>query len=168
MWAQYGDDHKGACIVFDRHRINEAVQSLDTLGEFCAAAVTYTRQLRELIGVMGYYEAGGTTSPREHLIANREAQLFCKDPDWSNENEYRVVSIPNDRGVTEAFIPIDQPRSVIGVVVGDQVERQGLDAVDYFASVFDIKANTAQCSWNNPLHFGASVIQLESRPPTDG
>ena len=83
--------------------------------------------------------------------------MFSKDPDWSNENEYRWVCIPNDPTIEQAFIPIADSGCVLGVIAGDLVGTEGLDALNEFASAFSITANVAQCSWGNPVRFGADV-----------
>ena len=170
MWSQYGDDHKGACIILDRLRIDEAARLLADVGFSRGQEVTYTRELHDLVGVGGYYEAGSNITALDHLIDNADSQLFSKDPDWSNENEYRWICIPDDPDVTEAFIPIDDPRCVLGLVLGDMVEQDGLEAADEFSKTFRIPANSARCSWNNPLHFGAEVhapLDWQSVKPAD-
>ena len=42
MWAQYGNGHQGACVVFDRLRIDDAAQALTALGDARGEDVRYT------------------------------------------------------------------------------------------------------------------------------
>ena len=46
MWATYGDDHKGVCLIFDRERLRKAFESeLNARGHLLHGAVRYEKLL---------------------------------------------------------------------------------------------------------------------------
>lgn len=155
MWAHYGADHSGACIVLDRHAFDlVADMALSAIGDSFGQSVTYTNQLVELVELSGYYVEGETGSPREDLIARRGSHLFSKHPVWASEAEYRWVCIPQD-GSSHALVGLGE--SIIGLVLGDQTNIS--DArISAFVEDFGISANVAQCGWSSPFQLDVDLL----------
>lgn len=165
MWAQYAASHHGACIVIDRLRFEESATATLTEGFADHGDVLYTNRLRDLLGVGTFYEAGRSDDPLSHLSGQGRVQLFAKNSDWANENEYRWVYVPTDPTVREAFVPLAD--SVVGLVIGDRLDRRSLSAAQAFAHEFQVEANFAQCFWWNPAYFGAVVMPRLDMSMTD-
>lgn len=161
MWAQYGASHAGACIVLDRLRV-DATSCKELVGGYQRGDyVKYSNDLDDNVGTLAFYDAGSTAKAQDHLVANADAQLFVKDPDWSSENEYRWIHLPDDESVTEQFISIQA--AVVGLVVGDLVPPQSMPRVWNFANKFGIPANVALCDWSSPLDPGVAILKPPQR-----
>lgn len=134
MWAQYGDNHKGICLAFDRVKLEEKV------AEACADAVRFYRgnvtyKNRHLLPDFGegdyminvdYVEKHGfETFWMTHLDQYRHRLLFEKMEDWKDENEFRFVAVFTKP--TEVFIEIRD--CLVGAVFGDAVDHDESEEV---------------------------------------
>lgn len=162
MWAHYGANHRGACVVVDRLAFDAAAtQALEPHGAAFGEFVKYTASLIDMAEVPGYYVEGETASVRAELIERRRGHLFSKHPVWQSEAEYRWVCIPVG-DIDQAFVPLGE--SVIGVVFGDQANLQ--DArVRAFVSDFDISANVARCRWLSPFDLSPQIVTGWAQTP---
>lgn len=157
MWEQYGDKHTGACLILDRHRFDQAASAALTDGHAHGAAITYTRDDRDLVNLTGYYRAGRRNDPLATLIDEQDIRLFAKDPDWRDENEYRWIYLPDDPTSPNPFVPIDG--ALVGLVIGDKIELDDSRVVD-FTDAFSIRANYGRCAWRNPRDHGINMPRL--------
>ena len=102
MWATYGDNHKGVCLVFDRHLLQQTFEqqgfSRDT---FLHGAVKYCSPARNpdfFRRIMDGFSVDlrETTDTIPSVIAQKieeysDIHFFFKHCDWATEAEYRFV-----------------------------------------------------------------------------
>lgn len=100
MWAQYGDSHKGICLIFNRKRIEDLlIQQFENKADIYGNDVNYiNRPLKgdifrspytlhySLIKKLGIYEY-----VKQHIHTHNAELIFEKSLDWRDENEYRFL-----------------------------------------------------------------------------
>ena len=101
MWAQYGDNSKGLCLVFNKEKLFElAKQQFDNIAMVFADDVQYFN----ITGLPDFTD-NEVTLPKEYILneshdkivqmilksEHRKPYFFLKHSDWKEENEYRIV-----------------------------------------------------------------------------
>jgi hypothetical protein len=129
MWEQYGDEHRGACLLFSKSCLERAI---------CKAwPDERTRNMRNVV----YKREGNTEIVRrglngdqilsadqilgeehparavdDYIRTNSDAFFFLKSDDFATEWEYRVVlAAGNDK-----YAYLDYRDSLVGVVLGER------------------------------------------------
>lgn len=111
MWAQYADNSKGVCLVFDKQKlIKELRKCLEKKYFVFDDKVTYTditnreysKHLKKLIESRNkkYFKGrkfDDENKIRENLCDNIKDYYFTKDKDWIGENEYRIILINHNK-----------------------------------------------------------------------
>ncbi|WP_421701835.1 DUF2971 domain-containing protein [Aliiroseovarius sp.] len=141
MWAQYGEGHKGVCLVFDRRRL---VASLGDLAreqnrQFFYGDVNYADIPSSILrkGADPYSidldlaeRLGVSTFVRQHTVRYWRELYFLKHRDWQTENEYRVMLSNRD----EDYVFVSILGSLVGVAFGEEF---GFDASNKYAEEFE-------------------------------
>ena len=114
MWAQYGEDHKGACLIIDLETLKEKIES--TLKDFhiCTNEVNYCNNFigptplnmqtiteQSVKDIDSYFHE--TISAQ--LKREPSNYMLTKRTEWRDELELRAVFYSKDK--TDLFIPID-------------------------------------------------------------
>ncbi|MGP1458626.1 MAG: DUF2971 domain-containing protein [Treponema sp.] len=131
MWAQYGNNSKGVCFVFDKAKLLEQLKAnLDDQYHFFDGSIeyrditeeTYSLSLEKIIKnrrneVFRHINA----NKQELMIKNIHDYYFVKDTDWKEENEYRVIIInKKDNKNTEAeIVKIEMDKVIECVIIGE-------------------------------------------------
>jgi hypothetical protein len=170
MWEQYGENHAGVCLVFDREavvrqlRMNTTAcgQSWDgevdySLPGFAGSVACVLRMGDMPLGPSGYARA-----LEERAVAWLHARyrdfFFLKNDDWSAEQEYRFVLRANE----DARTLLEYGDSLRAVVLGERFPQRlvkgALDACR--------QANVAlmQISWADG-YPRATPTTWKARPP---
>ena len=123
MWAQYGGNHSGVCLIFEKDGIERAILSkFSPTMEIYSGPVTYRNRsivpnLSETPYMINldYFERFGFEEYVKAHINTHYARLFfekCKD--WATEDEYRWVLF----GSKDTDLFFDYKSSLAGVVFG--------------------------------------------------
>lgn len=128
MWAQYGKNHSGVCLVFDRSKLLESVKThLD--GNTCwVGNVSYrdhfvVRSLSQnefMIDVDELELVGPERYVANHLIRHHDELFFEKLQDWRDETEWRMMVIGPGSGAI--FLPVEQ--ALVGVMHGASTNQK--------------------------------------------
>jgi hypothetical protein len=129
MWAQYGNNHKGVCLIFNSDELVDQVKSQSqSLYYFKHKEIMYADFLNNddiLLkqAVSQVYSFDAHKDPMEfiqkYLKNNKYLNYFVKDIDWKDEREYRFLlwnKIENN-DYDNKIIHINN-KSLIGVVLG--------------------------------------------------
>lgn len=119
MWAQYGEDNAGVCLIIDRNALSKKIAEIVSPDKAYRADVKYGDRSPR---------GSWTTPDLLELSANeRQAKIiellqtwagdcfYFKDSDWANEREYRWCFVGELS--YDLHIPVDN-KIVVGVVVG--------------------------------------------------
>lgn len=152
MWATYGRDHRGVCLIFDRERLGRAfANGLNGDGLLLQGAVRYGDKLPadadgaaviDLTAFEDNFEAAIQQKIEEH----HRTYFLYKHTDWSTEDEYRFIITGGDTGPVE--LPFDD--ALIGVAVGmKSMEDPGRQvAVGAAAQAMEIPCRYLGWGWN--------------------
>jgi len=132
MWSQYGNNHKGVCLVFDKQKLIKEINQ----------KFIKTHQILHSEVIYGIYTSKNDSFPynihltekllldfnteiSNHLEKNRLGLFFTKSSDWINEVEYRwVINSPN-----EGFEYYRFNNSLEGIVFGSKVTNKEIKSV---------------------------------------
>ena len=122
MWAQYSDNHKGVCIIFDRLKLQNAFLPLEIEAQIYGGVVEYrNRSPFSEINSSPYTvnadfldRYGEEKYLRDHIFTHHRRLFFEKCLDWRDEVEYRFVIF----GKNECDIYVDFKDALLGVVFG--------------------------------------------------
>ena len=125
MWAQYGVNHTGVCLVFRKSALLSAVRSGLKTTMLFAGPVAYRNRL--ILGKLGpgdftididlYESLGPTAYARSHLQVHHHTLFFEKLQDWRDEAEWRIVAF-TDADESE-YAPFGD--SLVGVMHGASI-----------------------------------------------
>ena len=137
MWAQYGDNHRGLCLVFDRvkltHQINEQLARnhlvLDSQVKYRNRNVIpnlfASDDQQYCINIDHLQKVGKVKYVADHLAMHFERLFFEKMNDWSGENEWRCIVFSD----SEADLYVNYGNSLVGVMFGDNTEEDDIISV---------------------------------------
>ena len=127
MWAQYGQDHQGVCLVFHREALSAAVHKTtkNIPGQLFGEPVSYEvlSKTHEEHLYAGAYDLdlnsiqnlGRKKTLQRHIVEFADVLLFKKNLDWRDESEFRWVFSTEDQ-TEEIFVPIKV--ALVCVIVG--------------------------------------------------
>jgi len=139
MWAQYGENSKGVCLIFDKKSILSSVDKDITIKKYKNVEYYpfYHRfeldmyKMNEIYCKISHYTNGVFTLV--NLIDEDSDfinyNFFEKNSDWENEREFRIIAMTDCNAKAER-IPINNILdSLEGIVVGENVEEINLIAL---------------------------------------
>lgn len=122
MWAQYAENHRGICLVFDREALRSSFEAkLSPRGIVLADKVCYSEQVGFEPARYDKAEYQGMGRPEWlRLACERVARKssFVKRRDWESEQEYRLLFIPNLPSEGQVQETIDIRDSLVAICVG--------------------------------------------------
>ncbi|MEM9316419.1 MAG: DUF2971 domain-containing protein [Pseudomonadota bacterium] len=163
MWATYGDNHKGVCLVFEKSLLRERIKqhfsgrSIPICGD-----VNYDRYVVTTAGTMWQpladhkaysFKVNDETDNLETQIlekvkAHSQSYFFHKHEDWAGENEYRFVA--HSETDTPEFI--DYGQTLVGIACGMDCTDGSLEIATVFANSRKIPVVQTHWSLNGWLH----------------
>jgi hypothetical protein len=119
MWEQYGDNHAGACLLFDRSRLEANLRQ--ELGEerLFIGDVRYDRQGiaaspgQHVMDERVFDETKRQQAVADHIDRYRDDFFFLKSDDFETEAEYRVVLRTDDESPV-GYTTDDQGYAYVG------------------------------------------------------
>ncbi|MBD5407400.1 MAG: DUF2971 domain-containing protein [Treponema sp.] len=122
MWAQYADNHKGTCLVFDKAKFQQQFKRLEKDGvRLKEQKITYTNNFSDFKSKM-------TPEIRKdisefYLDEKRLSFLFRKCEDFHDENEYRFCIIDKTLESLDEIVSVDIGDSLEAVILGERVSQ---------------------------------------------
>ena len=132
MWAQYGDTHKGFCLIINKDIFHKTMNKF-YIEKFISNDVSYQNLFEK--GAHNYRSnisslyLNDNYSNIEEVIKNNIKKyplemFFLKDIDWEHENEYRYVLFNEDKNI-DSYIDISD--SLKGLIIGKEVSKEFVD-----------------------------------------
>ena len=131
MWAQYAQDHRGVCLVFDRAKLIDSMRAAfaaiaNTIILFYAPVEYRNHRLVHIaaenefsVTVEDLESVGRERYPWEHLKRYWHGLFFEKAEDWRAEAEWRAVGFTT--GTDPILVPVDQ--ALAAVIHGSNISR---------------------------------------------
>lgn len=177
MWQQYGDDHRGACLLLSRHLLTGAMaEKVRTAKVGLQGPVKYTdTALHNPRGVSSLSRWDRHCDQRvaveQHVKSNWQHYFFTKLVDWRSEYEHRLVLL-GEAGTAEF---LDCGRAITAVVLGHDFPRE--EKSDATAACAAAGVSLWQITWDGgypstePLGGGSRAafrLTLETEPLVGG
>lgn len=125
MWEQYGDEHRGVCLLFDRSRLERAIckhwpdERTRYFGDVHYALDGSAEIFRPRLDADKILcDVDRAQAIANHIDGNSKAFFFVKSDDFETEWEYRVVLKASKKRDDYAYI--DYGDSLVGVVLGER------------------------------------------------
>jgi Protein of unknown function (DUF2971) len=126
MWEQYGDVHRGVCLVFRRDRLEDTLrarlagQGNHFLGDvrYSAAGIADT-PLRTIVDERIFDDARRTQVVGDLVERHREDFFLAKTLDWATKYEFRAVLL----GAADDYIFVAFADTLVAVVVGEKFPK---------------------------------------------
>ncbi|MDF4993261.1 DUF2971 domain-containing protein [Vibrio parahaemolyticus] len=132
MWAQYGDNHRGICLIFDYERLFSHFHEQHKMRTYSCNYVKYKDRLIAdiqmdpafIINVDHLEKRGAKDYSYDHLLKFKERLYFEKASDWANENEFRFVVFE-----TEEELFLDYKNALRGIVFGHDCTDSDISSI---------------------------------------
>ena len=122
MWEQYGDVHRGVCLLFDPAALQRAIGEAWPPERTYMRDVDYTREgiaastARTFIDERMFEGKVRAQAVADYVAARHDAFFFLKSDDFATEYEHRVVLAAG--GDDYAFVSYGD--ALVGVVLGER------------------------------------------------
>ncbi|MFV3334091.1 DUF2971 domain-containing protein [Pseudomonas sp. NY15437] len=130
MWAQYGANHAGVCLIFDREKLlSNVITQYEESCLIIGGDVEYRDRLiadnfhqdqQYLINLDALEVLGRSSYPEAHIHAHYQRLFFEKMTDWRAENEWRCVLFSK----TDEELFLDYKDSLVGVIFGNDASAE--------------------------------------------
>lgn len=160
MWSQYGENHAGCCLIFDKNHIDIEFKKMD---------------LEKYSGYIKYNLSERNKSFSVNLSSNEKKKdlymkklldsykknlnniLFKKSPDWKEEREFRYIII--DPKNTNNFLNIS--KALRGIILSYNYNKN-LDKY-LFQKCEDLKIELFRLKWNNGIPTKSDLIEYKKK-----
>lgn len=151
MWAQYSQNHTGACLVFNKQKVVNWFNKKYKDAIHFSGNIHY-EPIIQLISEMPYAQtllASELSMSNEAIAADRinkyhDIYFFSKHMDWAEENEFRLMVKPQKD--TDIFLDIDGLLECI--ILGTRVENCLVEPIRILSNSFINKPDMAQFWYN--------------------
>lgn len=143
MWTQYGSNHEGVCLVFDKSKIIDYIKkfnsryniSYDKINYVDVTTYDFSRHFEGIefntnLNTLKELKIKGFISK---LINDRKKIMyFTKDIDWAGEREFRILFHKNkNKNNIEPFIPLKNSLKYIFFGAKSKSLIENMDDYDY-------------------------------------
>lgn len=118
MWGHYASRGHGVCLVFDKDRFIASVNN-ECLYH-CPVIYEQINDPNEIV-----YDKNQNILFDDFLRLSKDALFFHKTPDWSYEQEYRVIDISDERR------ELNVSKSLMAVILYNRNHENYLKSVEY-------------------------------------
>ena len=132
MWAQYGEDHYGVCLVFSKQNFIDAIHDSIDRNNFCVfndsilykESDKYSRSQSMSIDGDSFVSSTPFKIAFEHIKKYNKELFFQKDIDYRDEDEYRVVVCRSkENSEASQSLDIQATNCIKGIILGDRFPR---------------------------------------------
>jgi hypothetical protein len=160
MWSQYGGEHTGICLVLSKSRLLKALENkintdLKIYSDNVEYIDPYERSARSCLLVNG-----GELSDENidkiafnHIDSSIKQVFFQKQPDYKDENEFRVVVVYiMFEQICELYIDISECLEVI--ILGDSFPKVYMPTIQMLAEKINIPFRKLHWEKNSYILLG--------------
>ena len=120
MWAQYSSNNEGVCFIINKQKLinkilNDEIFCIYNEVKYVDSYNTYPIENNYLIKLGKIIKSDSIDILYELMKNDRKFvtfNYFTKLDDWKSENEYRVLTMTNDRN-DNRFIEVNNHRSIV-------------------------------------------------------
>ena len=156
MWSQYGDAHKGVCLVFSTELLLKEIEDKfshndwkiysDDLDYVDTLDKTFDKLFISMIGSENWKDAEDYIF--DHLAEEYQRVFFTKQKDYKGETEFRVV-LANRNRISGMDLCISIDKCLIGIILGDRFP-------DIYRPILDEKYSSSDIEYGKMKWFHGS------------
>ena len=148
MWSQYGDKHKGVCLVFDRKQLEKQFMNTFKANKKFSGRVEYQYYLERFVRARkiecrNMIDHSVDEALEMQIDKYYHEYFFLKSMDYRDEHEYRLVVIVDDGD--PPGLPIES--SLKGVIVGIDFPSKEYERIDALAQNCNSSVERYFLSW---------------------
>lgn len=157
MWAQYADNHKGACLIINRNNlINEIDKQYRDYFKVCDRITYGGKDPNRILKAYNLSTSELSKKSIEELTYDRikeywDIYYFYKHSDWSEENEFRVIL----RYPDEPFAYLNIDGVLEGIVLGTKFDKYLIKPIKILSEDFNQKPKIGRLYYSNNSYFVA-------------
>lgn len=143
MWAQYGENHKGLCLAFNKRKLLKIIKR--NIEYIHADKVKYNLDGR----IRGFtFDSSKLNNSdlnefsKDHLITYKEDLFFRKNRDFQDEDEYRILSYSE----SDDQLFVDIQGSLTAILIGDKFPDALLPSLAFFHKIYNTPCR--RVTWN--------------------
>lgn len=153
MWAQYAENHKGVCLMFDRDKLNEVIFEAYKSCKIYQGEVKYLNEpIPEDIKSIKYedlIEFGIIKVIHKKIEENINRFFFQKARDWQDEFEYRWLIESNENLAEFLYIPINS--AIRAIILGTNVTEDNENELIDYSKKFKVRIYKMDWMNGNPF-----------------
>jgi len=124
MWAQYAENHRGMCFIFERKSLADKMKKIIKNHDFLEGRILYdnygsVENHSYVFNLKNEVNKDIEVLMKKHILENKDDILFKKNEDWSSEQEYRFIIIDDH----SEYIYLPYEESLKGIVLGDRFPK---------------------------------------------
>jgi Protein of unknown function (DUF2971) len=149
MWAQYGRNHTGVCLVFNKARLLESLRLCVQSPPLMYGLVRYRNRVplglssEFVIDIHRWESLGPETYARQHIAQHYKPLFLEKLLDWRDENEWRAILWSDD----DEPIFCDIADALVGVIHGARIDVD--KSIKIAESTDDTRVKHMGLTWKN-------------------
>lgn len=152
MWAEYGESHKGVCLIFDKEKlIKQFDKQFNNKPIFDKDFISYEEINKEKFVRSGSVndELLKINETQNVLIDfykhNREVFFFSKDYCWSTENEFRFLIISEKEDVEF----LEYKDALLGIILGENCNPIYGKLINKYGHIFKMHMKSSRRDIND-------------------
>ena len=155
MWAQYGSNHKGVCLMFDKKNLDMTIKKelMKNFYTYCGS-VKYTDKLidEELsnINFKIVKSIGIANSITNRIYNHIEDFFFKKAEDWQNEREYRYLLVPKNE-IEDEIIDVPISNSLRVIILGSEIDERNEKEIEEIAKKINVRVYKMDWDFSIPM-----------------
>ena len=146
MWAQYAENHKGVCLIFDKNNLVKSFQSTFNSCETYCKKVIYTNNLYPL-------KESLEKNCKSLLTLEKIDFLFQKCQDYRDEQEYRLLLINKKLKNSKKMVEFSISDSLCGVISGVRFPDENKLSLKTAMKYFNSKIKYFLILWNYGMPY---------------
>lgn len=157
MWAHYGDNHKGVCLVFDRNKLIELLK-ISRNGVY----LKQPKRIKYSSKEFDNYTISKNENIQEFIRKNSKDLIFTKKKDWIYEKEFRLVFLPNKgKFINRSFFIKNISFALKAIILGENFPDSYKDVMSDVYNEYYKKAEFLKMIYVNPQRLKIEKVSDE-------
>jgi hypothetical protein len=141
MWAQYADNHKGVCIMFDKTKLQESLKSDLRDCSILGDSISYINHKNDneltndpyMINLEDFVKMGTSEYMNNHIRQFPKELFLMKHDNWQDEHEFRYIIFGHEN---EYYLNIQD--AITGIILGEEFDNSQLKEILELANELNI------------------------------
>lgn len=151
MWSQYGQDHKGICLVFSKESLMTTIKNELSKNYFIYDENINYKEIDCEPLKIDNNDLAANEIVMNHIKKDYKNIFFQKHLDYKDENEFRIVLIQKDTNPSSQSLLVDISNSLKLIILGDKFPKEDLPTIKDLSTKLNI--GFKELSWEHNQYF---------------